>query len=143
MSIRNLAIALLSIAVLGTLYVLIKPQTVETEAAAAHGPPASSPASTSSSTASVPAARRIALSADAPGELAIVATVGERLQLEVQASRPGHLSLHGLSETEHAVGPPGPATITLDAAAPGVYPMHYHGPQGEHVPLGVLEIKPR
>ena len=45
MSIRNLAIALLSIAVLGTLYVLIKPQTVETEVTAAHGPPASTPAS--------------------------------------------------------------------------------------------------
>ncbi|MEM5389635.1 hypothetical protein VSR68_39735 [Paraburkholderia phymatum] len=69
--------------------------------------------------------------------------LGDRAVLVVHSATPGEVMVHGLTEQETPVGPEHAASLTVEAAAVGHFPIHFHDPRGQHVSLGELDVLAR
>lgn len=65
---------------------------------------------------------------------------GQVLELRVQSPRPGAVAVHGLSELVR-LQPDQVGVVRFRAIYTGRFPLHFHGADGSHFEIAVLEIR--
>ena len=65
---------------------------------------------------------------------------GDVIQVEVSTARPGAVAVHGIMEA-HRVRVGATASVKLRAKYTGRYPLHFHGDDGSHIAVAVLEVR--
>lgn len=66
---------------------------------------------------------------------------GEVVEFTVSSRRAGQLAVHGLTDME-PIAAGGSRTFAFRAIYSGRFPLHFHGPQGQHVEIAALDILP-
>ncbi len=68
--------------------------------------------------------------------------VGERASLDIRSAEDGEVMVHGLTMAGAPVAPDRVAVLGLEGVAAGRYPIHFHGGDGRHVPIGEVVVEP-
>ena len=86
---------------------------------------------------------RLTIADSKPGQEGTIvqARLGDTIKLVIVSDRPGELEIHGYDQ-KVGVMSHGEVTLTFDAKHTGRFPIHLHA-NGEHLPIGVLEVEPR
>ncbi|HEX4510889.1 MAG TPA: hypothetical protein VH328_12435 [Burkholderiaceae bacterium] len=66
---------------------------------------------------------------------------GDVVEFTVTSRRAGQLAVHGLTDME-PIAAGGSRTFAFRAIYSGRFPLHFHGPQGQHVEIAALDILP-
>ena len=150
---RVMVFMLLGVALLGGGFWVVKPRpksmpsgAVPFVAAPVQAPTQAPTPAPVPATATAPVTRASALATVAAGRLAgppiaLRLTEGQPAHLEVTADTAGELHLHGYDLARH-VAKGETASLDFSATRTGRFPLEWHGPQGRHVELGVIEVYP-
>ena len=123
--IRNLVVVLVTLVVLGVLFVLLRPQSSAPES------------SDVGETQEQPVALAINGNNMSPDEVSV--TEGDQVTLQIISNRPIEVHLHGY-DLEEVVGAEEPGELSFEATMTGRFPIEDHDTEAE---LGTLLVQPR
>ena len=123
--IRNLVVVLVTLVVLGVLFVLLRPQSSAPES------------SDVGETQEQPVALAINGNNMSPDKVSV--TEGDQVTLQIISNRPIEVHLHGY-DLEEVVGAEEPGELSFEATMTGRFPIEDHNTEAE---LGTLLVQPR
>jgi hypothetical protein len=123
--VRNLVVVLVTLIVLGVLFVLLRPQSSAPES------------SDVGETQEQPVALAINGNDMSPDEVSV--TEGDQVTLQIVSDHPIEVHLHGYG-LEEVVGAEEPGELSFEATMTGRFPIEDHNTEAE---LGTLLVQPR
>ena len=123
--VRNLVVVLVTLIVLGVLFVLLRPQSSAPES------------SDAGETQEQPVALAINGNNMSPDEVSV--TEGDQVTLQIVTDHPIEVHLHGY-DLEEVVGAEEPGELSFEATMTGRFPIEDHNTEAE---LGTLLVQPR
>jgi plastocyanin len=123
--VRNLVVVLVTLIVLGVLFVLLRPQSSAPES------------SDVGETQEQPVALAINGNNMSPDEVSV--TEGDQVTLQIVTDHPIEVHLHGY-DLEEVVGAEEPGELSFEATMTGRFPIEDHNTEAE---LGTLLVQPR
>ena len=123
--VRNLVVVLVTLIVLGVLFVLLRPQSSAPES------------SDVGETQEQPVALAINGNNMSPDEVSV--TEGDQVTLQIVTDHPIEVHLHGY-DLEEVIGAEEPGELSFEATMTGRFPIEDHNTEAE---LGTLLVQPR